>query len=63
MIFTVFVARLSFLHGFRDQLRPGGHNFRFPTHAIFTVFFVGKTLATTLGVMIACGYGVSSSEL
>ena len=61
-IYSVF-ARLSFLHRFRDQLPPGGHNFWFPTHVIFTAVFVGKTLATILGVMIACGYGVRTSML
>ena len=45
-------ARLSFLHWFRDQLRPGRHNFKFFDRFVFLMrfWFVRKALMTTLGV-------------
>ena len=58
-LFFWFCA-FSFVRWFRDPLPPGHHNLRFSYKCSF---LCTKTLATTLGAMIACEYGTSSSEL
>ena len=63
-IYSVF-ARLLFVSWFRDPSLPGRHNSK---ELLYTVcsnaFFVcRKAFKTTLGVMIGCEYGTSSSEV